>query len=179
MYQFTGLGRGGGGGGRGGGGGGRGGGGGGGGGGARAGGGARVGGAARHGGGHHGGGHHGGGHHHRGRGGGSTNVFVSDGGGWGPGYGWGPGWYEPVVVESTCAIRDESGECVCAVLNPDGSCQRPLVGYIGGRPIYGLGAEEPTSNAPAWIAGGLLVALAFGAFALEKKGPAPFRGRSA
>ncbi len=82
-------------------------------------------------------------------------------------------------MESTCAIRDEYGNCVCAVLNPDGSCQRPLIGYIGGQPIFGLGADESTGNATPWVVGGLLLALAAGAYVLEKKGPEPFRSRSA
>jgi hypothetical protein len=155
MYQGTGLGRGGGGGGHGGG----------------HGGGGRMGGGggARMGGG--GGGRRG--FHHGGRG--PTNVFV----GGGPGWGYGPGWYEPAYVE-TCAVYDTAGNCICAFLNPDGTCARPVVGFIGGRAVYGLGQEEEKgSSATTWIVGGLLVALAVGAFALEKKGPRPLRGSRA
>ncbi len=39
--------------------------------------------------------------------------------------------------------------------------------------------ETEQSNATAWVAGGLLVALAIGVYALEKKGPAPVRYRRA
>lgn len=45
--------------------------------------------------------------------------------------------------------------------------------------VHGLGAADDTdsggSGATPWVAGGILVALAVGAFALEKKGPEPFR----
>lgn len=78
-------------------------------------------------------------------------------------------------MESTCAVVDEDGVCVCQTLNPDGSCARPIVGYIGGQAIYGLGAEEEKASVAPWIAGGLLLALAVGAFALDKKGPARLR----
>lgn len=163
MYTMTGLGRGGGGGGHGGGGHGGGG----------HGGGAR-GGAMPHGGAPHGGGggFRPGGHHGGRRPGGVTNVFVSDGG-WGPG--WGPGWYEPVVAAPTCAVYDVNGVCVCAELAADGTCLRPLVGFIRGAPVYGLGADDGESSATPWIAGGLLLALAVGAYALDKKGPKSLR----
>lgn len=35
--------------------------------------------------------------------------------------------------------------------------------------------QQDTSNAAPWIAGSILIALAVGAYALEKKGPEPFR----
>src|SRR4029077_20086637 len=113
-----------------------------------------------------GGGHHGGGGGGFRRGGG--RGFVGGGGGW-----WGPGGYAaPLLVDNT-AVRDVNGNCICEALNPDGSCARPVVGWIGGRPVFGLGADEASSATP-WIAGGILVALAVGAFALDKKGPTAF-----
>jgi hypothetical protein len=53
------------------------------------------------------------------------------------------------------------------------------VGWQGGRPVYGIGVDEASatsSSATTWIVGGLLLAAAIGIFALEKKGPALFRG---
>jgi len=104
-------------------------------------------------------------------------VVVQDGGGW-----WGPGWYaDPLVVERTCAVVDTEGVCICQTLNPDGTCARPLVGWVGGRPIYGIGEEtlSASSGATSWIAGGLLVGLAIGVYALDKKGPGGSRRASA
>jgi hypothetical protein len=82
---------------------------------------------------------------------------------------------EPVYVDSSCAVVDDSGVCVCKALNPDGSCARPIIGWVGGRPVYGLGADEEKASVAPWIAGGILLALAVGAYALDKKGPAPLR----
>jgi hypothetical protein len=45
--------------------------------------------------------------------------------------------------------------------------------------VYGIGDDAAKASAAPWIAGGLLIALAVGAFALEKKGPAPFRSSRA
>jgi len=96
----------------------------------------------------------------------------------GDGWGWGPGWYAPTVVEPGCAVVDTNGVCVCQTLNPDGTCQRPLVGFIGGQAVYGLGQEEDRASAATWVAGGVLLILAVGAYALDKKGPSPLRSRS-
>jgi len=99
---------------------------------------------------------------------------IVQGGGWGPDYGY-PGWYEPVYVESSCAVVDEDGVCVCKTLNPDGTCARPIVGWVGGRAVYGLGADEEKASAAPWLAGGVLLMLAVGAYALDKKGPPALR----
>ena len=98
-------------------------------------------------------------------------MFVQGGDGWG----WGPGWYAPTVVEPACAIVDENGVCVCAVLNPDGTCQRPLVGFVGGRAVYGLGEEPVEASMAPWVAGGVLLMLAVTAYAVDKKGPPALR----
>jgi hypothetical protein len=138
----------------------------------------KGGGGGGHGGGGHGGGHGGGGGGHHGGGGGrfrGRGSFV--GGGWWPGY-----YADPLVVSETCALTDANGICICQFLNPDGTCARPIVGWQGGRPVYGIGVDEASttsSSATTWIVGGLLLAAAIGVFALEKKGPALFRSGSA
>lgn len=74
--------------------------------------------------------------------------------------------------EPVCAVYDENGECVCLALAADGTCVRPA---LSGK-LLGLGDDTAsTAGMTPWLVGGVLIALAAGAYALEKKGPAPFR----
>jgi hypothetical protein len=114
-----------------------------------------------HGGGGHGG-HHGGGHHHGGGGG-------RRGGGRGRWSGDASYPYAYPVVVDTCEVMDENGRC--AIFDAAGR----IIGF------QGIGADDVaasstgTTNATTWMAGGVLVLLAVGVLAIEKKGPAPFR----
>jgi len=123
------------------------------------------------GGGHGGGGHHGGGggHHGGGRGRGGTTIIQS-------GPGWGGGWWGgdasypyPVVVEPTCEVMDQNGRC--AIFDANGR----IIGFQGLGDDAAPVEASAGGNTTTWVAGGLLVALAVAAFAIEKKGPDMFR----
>lgn len=77
-----------------------------------------------------------------------------------------------MVVGPDCPVIDMDGNCVCQLIDNSGRC---VAGLGADAPPPVLEASAQDTSATTWIAGGLIMLLAFGALALEKKGPAPFR----
>jgi hypothetical protein len=81
------------------------------------------------------------------------------------------------VVEPDCPVIDTEGNCVCQLIDNSGRCIAGL-GDDAATPAPQLEASAVGASSTTWITGGLIILLAFGVMALDKKGPAPIRSRA-